>query len=246
MQWFKSGLVVAAAVIVAACQPGMDAGSFALTAPEDRTAAQAQEPKASEPEAGEATPPSTPDNVVALDSDSAEETRSVQSGEYFVEFRARRGYTYGHTVAVYGRIDAAGDMADVQVAGLTPGPENDPMSLVVGHVLPVSARTGYSDGDLDEDAVIARWRIPLTEEEYVSLAAYIDELRQNSTVWHATFYNCNAFAGDIARHLGLRQPPSWMLPGQFVNAMRLMNSAGDSRQPVKLAASPDMGTAAGN
>lgn len=213
-----AGLVALAA---AACQPGEGVGTLALTELGTEAVAHSGQAPGAEPRA-------TADRQPQAATVAAAPPQAGEAAQHFIEFRAREGYIYGHTVAIYGRLNEAGEMVDVQVAGLTPGPESDAGSFLAGHVLPVSADTGYAEGDLDEDAVLARWRIPLTEDQYERMAAFVAELREKSPVWHATIYNCNAFAGDIARHLGLRTPVYWMLPRDYINALRAMNRGTES------------------
>ena len=159
------------------------------------------------------------------------------AGQYFIEFRARYALSYGHTFLVHGRLNEKGEIGELSaknVAGFHPmgdGPE----FWTVGHVVPVPAETGPSDGDLEEQYVSARYRVLLTEEEYKRAAAYIREKQASSTPWHAVIYNCNAWVGDVARFIGLKAPDShWLFPADYINEIRRRNSqqvaakAGDS------------------
>ncbi len=139
---------------------------------------------------------------------------------YFIEFRARTALSYGHSFVVFGR--AGGRMTARNVAGLHPK-GNSPVTYVLGHVLPVPSETGASDGDLEVQYVTARFRVALSPRSYASLVPKIRALQANSPAWNAVVYNCNAFVGDIARLAGLRAPPPWMLPEDFINTMRELN-----------------------
>jgi hypothetical protein len=37
------------------------------------------------------------------------------------------------------------------------------------------------------------------------------------------FFNCNDLAVEVAREIGLRSPPSWMVPHAYVTVLRELN-----------------------
>jgi hypothetical protein len=140
-----------------------------------------------------------------------------------VEFRSRYAASYGHTFLAHGRLNAKGEIADSEVAGLHPATESS-VPWMIGHLVPVPSETGPSDGDLEDIYVSARWRIELNEADYAKLAEFIKERKANSPLWHAVWYNCNAWVADIARFMGLRTPGSTLLmPADFINGMRELN-----------------------
>jgi hypothetical protein len=142
---------------------------------------------------------------------------------YFIELRARAALTYGHTFAIYGRVDGRGKIISSKVIGLHPFSE-DSLPWTIGHVIPVPAETGASDGDMEDAYVIARFRILLNEAEYQKLLAYLKEHAANSPSWHAVFYNCNAFIGDVARFMGLSVPVfHWQMPQDYIDGIREAN-----------------------
>jgi hypothetical protein len=147
---------------------------------------------------------------------------SNKTSRYFIEFRSRYAYTYGHTFVVFGALDARGKMVNPQVAGLAPK-SDDPTVYMAGHVMPVASSTGWTDGDLEPEYMSAYWRVMLTEPEYRKAVANIRKLQAKSPVWHAYLYNCNAFVGDIARSMGYKAPFHWMLPQDYVTMLRKMN-----------------------
>jgi hypothetical protein len=160
------------------------------------------------------------------------------AGQYFIEFRSRYALSYGHTFLVHGRLNAKGEIGELSarnVAGFHPmgdGPE----FWTLGHVVPVPAETGPSDGDLEEEYVSARYRVLLSESEYKRAAAYIKEKQASSTPWHAVAYNCNAWVGDVVRFIGLKAPDShWLLPADYINEIRSLNSG---QQAVAKSAQP--------
>ncbi|MET0606730.1 MAG: hypothetical protein ABWZ80_09760 [Beijerinckiaceae bacterium] len=110
-----------------------------------------------------------------------------------------------------------------QVAGLHPKGEG-PQLWTVGHLMFVPAETGPSDGDLEDEYISARFRVLLTEAEYRDVAAFIEEKKRSSPLWHAALYNCNAFVRDIALHMGLQAPTdTLMYPPKYINALAAMN-----------------------
>jgi len=150
-----------------------------------------------------------------------------QAGQYFVEFRARSALSYGHTFLVHGRLSAKGEVGELSarnVAGFHPAGDG-PELWSVGHLVPVPAETGPSDGDLEEQYVTARYRVLLSEDQYKKVAEHIKRKQASSTPWHAALYNCNAWVGDVARFAGLKAPTSyWLFPADYINEMRRLNT----------------------
>jgi hypothetical protein len=158
---------------------------------------------------------------------------------HFIEFRSRAAASYGHTYVVFGRLNARGEIAEYKIAGLHPAGDRadcENCSLgawLLGHIVPVPAETGASDGDLEEQYVTARFRVLLTEAEYQKVAADIRQLQAKSPVWHAFLINCNAFGAEVAQTMGL-QTPFWVqYPEDFINTLREMNGGGPPPKPLK-------------
>jgi hypothetical protein len=151
------------------------------------------------------------------------EAASQKSERYFIEFRSRYALSYGHTYAVFGRVDRAGKMIDPQVAGLHPASDSA-VPYVLGHIVPVPAETGWSDGDLEEQYRSASWRVMLTRAEYDKVVTYIRKLQARSHLWNATVMNCNGFVAEIARSMGYRTPAIQLRPQQFITDLREMNT----------------------
>jgi hypothetical protein len=151
-------------------------------------------------------------------------TRSEQSAHpgrpYFIEFRARSAYNYGHTFVVHGRVGEP--LTRKSVVGLHPAGDAGPW--MIGHLIPVPSETGWSDGDIGyNDAYItAKYRVYLTEAEYRILVSKMRQMQASSPVWHAALYNCNAFTGDIAKFLGMQTPFHWHVPKDYINGIKQM------------------------
>lgn len=144
------------------------------------------------------------------------------AGQYYVEFRARYAWDYGHTYVVFGRVGEA--PTKKSVAGLSPVGD-DATAWVIGHYVPVPAETGWTDGDLEDKYVSARYRVLMSKDQYDRVTAYIRELQGRSHTWSAELYNCNAFVADIAQFMGLKVPSSTLIyPKVFVTNMRKINT----------------------
>lgn len=148
----------------------------------------------------------------------------VPGKPYFVEFRSRTAASYGHTFVFHGTLGSGKGFANFKVAGLHPKGD-DPAVYIQGHWAPVEAETGVSYGDLDEQYLTARFCVALTQAEYNRAAAYIRHLQATTKTWHAPTYNCNSFAADIAKHIGLDTPnPNAYLPETFIKRLAEDNS----------------------
>ncbi len=142
---------------------------------------------------------------------------------YFVEFRSRTAVSYGHTFVFYGRLGEGNRFASYKVAGLHPKGD-DPNVYLQGMMVPVPSETGVSWGDQDEQYLTARFCVPLNEAEFRRVEAAIRDLQRTKTTWHATTYNCNSFAADIAKAANLDPPnPNMYLPAQFIKRMADIN-----------------------
>lgn len=165
-----------------------------------------------------------------------------QAGQYFVEFRARSALSYGHTFLVHGRLNGKGEVGELSarnVAGFHPAGDG-PELWSVGHLVPVPAETGPSDGDLEEEYVTARYRVLLSEDQYKKVAAHIKEKQASPRPWHAALYNCNAWVGDVARFAGLRAPSNHLLfPADYINEIQRLNTG---QQVVSTSESPTVTT----
>jgi hypothetical protein len=143
---------------------------------------------------------------------------------YFVEFRSRTAASYGHTFVFHGTLGSGKGFGSFKVAGLHPKGD-DPATYIQGHWAPVEAETGVSYGDLDEQYMTARFCVALTKAEYDRAASYIRHLQATTKTWHAPTYNCNSFAADIAKHMGLDTPnPNAYLPETFIKRLAEDNS----------------------
>lgn len=143
---------------------------------------------------------------------------------HFIEFRSRLSYAYGHTYMIFGRLDEHGEIIERDGAGLSPLARSA-IPFILGHVIPVGSETTTSVDELNNDEnVSARWRILLTEAEFVAVEGHIRELQQESIIWHAALSNCNAFAARVASFMGYGSAFVWLPPTAFINSTRSMNA----------------------
>jgi hypothetical protein len=141
-------------------------------------------------------------------------------GPYFVEFRARGGGVLGHTYVLYGRIDQRGRAIDVTHAGLNPRDDYNDKPILAVALVPGSVTYKAEDPKKPTTAV---YRRRLNAGQYAHLHATVHRLKATERAWHMTFYNCNDFAAQVAREMGMVAPFTWALPGTFVSNMRAIN-----------------------
>jgi hypothetical protein len=151
----------------------------------------------------------------------------LAKGPYYVDFRARTAASWGHAFVWYGKTSER----VVEVAGLTPA--GDTLAYVLGHLTWVPSETGASYGDLDPEYLTASYRVYLSEPDAKRVFAYIKKLQASSPVWNAETTNCTGFIGSIADFMGLKVPPRWQRPENFVSSLKEMNGG---RQMVRLSA----------
>ena len=156
------------------------------------------------------------------DTASAKLAAAGVGGQYFFEFRARYAWDYGHTFIVHGRVGEP--LTKASVAGLSPVGD-DATAWVVGHYVPVPAETGWTDGDLEDNYISARYRVYMDKAQYDRVMVFVRHLQASKHVWSAELYNCNAFVSDIAQYMGLRVPKSTLIyPKVFINNLRQINT----------------------
>ena len=144
---------------------------------------------------------------------------------YFIEFRSRSALSYGHAFLVHGKLNAQGQVGQVtkeQVEGLHPATESS-IPWTIGHVVPVPAEHGFSDGDIEDEYITARYRVLLTEAEYRDVTSFMADLRKRTPVWHAVLYNCASYIGDIAKHMGLKVGSPLQFPDEYITELAALN-----------------------
>jgi hypothetical protein len=137
----------------------------------------------------------------------------------FVDFHARSGPDLvGHAFIVYGTLDADGRIASSRVTGFY----TDEPSYFKGLVVPLPGFVGSERDDFTEKSAVV-YRRTLTASQLRELQAGVARLKAASHKWHMIFFNCNDFVGEIAELVGLRRPPSLMLPVAYVAMLGTMN-----------------------
>lgn len=163
--------------------------------------------------------------------------RELSGRPYFIEFRARNAAQYGHTFVLYGRVGTKGTIAGFHPAGDSSDCVNcSALPWIIGHIIPVPAETGASDGDNEPELYLtARYRVMLTAAEYKIVVAHIKSKQANSKMWQALFNNCNQFAAGIAEFMDLQTPSTWNPSRLFVEGLTDLNGG----KPLKSAKLPD-------
>ncbi len=144
---------------------------------------------------------------------------------YYVEFRSRSAASYGHTFASVGKLDSGDRIETSEIVGLHPATESV-LPWLIGHVVPVMSETGASDGDKEEIYWTARYRVRMNQQRYDEFMTKVRALQASSPAWHAVFYNCNAFIGDVAKLLDLKAPGNSLLfPKEYIEELATLNGA---------------------
>jgi hypothetical protein len=165
---------------------------------------------------------------------------------YFAEFRARNAASYGHMYVMYGEVNDRHEIVKSDIAGFFPaGDARDCVNCsvyywTIGHVLPVPSEIGASDGDLEEQYVLARFRVWIDADQYRGLIAYIKERKAHKGPWNAFFANCVTFGRDVAAFLKVKMPPLVafspsvvMYPQTLVESMREANGVRHEQAPLR-------------
>jgi hypothetical protein len=173
------------------------------------------------------------------------------SHRFFVEFRARNAASYGHMYVMYGEVNARHEVIRSEIAGFFPAGDSrtcvncSVYNWTIGHVIPVASEIGASDGDLEEQYVLARYRVWIDAAQYNRLVAYINERKAHLGLWHAFFNNCVTFGRDVAVFLNLKIPPLMriapsvvMYPQDVVEWIRDANGGEKDQGPLKDAPGP--------
>ncbi len=165
---------------------------------------------------------------------------------YFVEFRARNAASYGHMYVMFGEVNDRHEVIRSEIAGFFPAGDSKKCEncsvyyWTMGHVVPVPAEIGTSDGDLEEQYVLARYRVWLDANQYHRLVAYIRQRKTHLGPWHAFLNNCVTFGRDVAVFLNMKVPvlmaisPSVvMYPKDVVEWLRDANGGEKNQGPLK-------------
>jgi hypothetical protein len=187
---------------------------------------------------------------LGVSNDSAEASRPSNkyspSHRFFVEFRARNAASYGHMYVMYGEVNDRHEVIRSEIAGFFPAGDSrtcencSVYNWTIGHVIPVASEIGASDGDLEEQYVLARYRVWIDAAQYKRLVAYIKQRKAHLGPWHAFLNNCVTFGRDVAVFLNMKVPvlmaisPSVvMYPKDVVEWLRDANDGEKDQGPLK-------------
>ncbi len=153
---------------------------------------------------------------------------------HFIEFRARSALSYGHASVVFGELNRKGKLPidkkgvlmpdGIEISGLHPATQSS-VPWSVGHLVPVPAETGPSDGDFEEAYVTARYRVDLTKQEFREVVAIVHQHKETNKLWYAplTAANCLGYIGGIAKDMGLKVPLLPHFPKEYVENLAELN-----------------------
>jgi len=140
---------------------------------------------------------------------------------YYVEFRARESdIGIGHTYLVYGTRGADGKPIAHNVVGFYPA------GGYVGLLVTVVAIPGVV-GKADDDERLPDvnvYRRNLTAEDYEHLAQFIAQKQATTQLFNVFTNNCNDFAAEVAKAIGLKVPSDrFERPESFIAELSDMN-----------------------
>lgn len=142
---------------------------------------------------------------------------------YYVEFHSRASIISGHTYLVYGSQDEQGKEKEHNVAGFYP------VGGIFGLLGGMVAAPGRVDKTFFDEKLpdMNSYRRNITAAQYQKLTDYISAEQSKTKVWNMFVNNCNDFAADAARAIGLKAPSGRFLPpALFVKNLGEINSAG--------------------
>ena len=145
---------------------------------------------------------------------------AAAASRYVVEFRARAGGVFGHTYVAYGLTDRDGRLRRPHYAGFYPSGVLSQTALLAIFVTP--AKVGSEPWDKTKRTEMV-YRRALSARDYARLVRDVDDLRRIRPFWHLILYNCNSFAADVARWMGLRVPSTLQVPKDFVQQLYVLN-----------------------
>ena len=183
-------------------------------------------------------------SIVALAIAALLPAAAMAASHYVVEFRARDGGVFGHTYVAYGLTDRDGRLRRPHYAGFYPSGMLSRTALLA--VLVTPAKVGSEPWDKTKRTEMV-YRRALSPRDYARLVREVDDLRRIRPFWHLILYNCNSFAADVARWMGMRVPSTLQVPKDFVQQLYVLNRrdrAGTAyaavRAPARVVEGPDM------
>ncbi len=155
---------------------------------------------------------------------------------YFVEFRARGGTPTGHTYVLTGYRTGNGKTRYNRHYGFFAPPG---LTYPLG-LLAAPAVVGKSWLDERIPSTV-RYRRYVSRGTYLRVIAYLERKRKNPPPFGLFLYNCNDFAGDVARIAGLRKPKNNLAPSEsYVRALRKINGGAPAERKTAGKGAPAM------
>jgi len=159
--------------------------------------------------------------AVERNGDPANHAPAKQATPYYIEFRAARIGTYGHSYVAYGRLNARGEPANHHYTDRHPIGNYALMAL--GHVLPVPANAKW-DPEVLTLPISSSYRHKLTAAQYQNLVKAVKRAEaEKAPTWNALTNNCNHYVASLARAAGLKAPYNLQLSWEFVPTLRELN-----------------------
>ena len=170
-------------------------------------------------------PDIAPAGAKASATEAPPRTVDVAKTPYYIEFHSRPSIISGHTYIVYGALDENGTPREHIVTGFYP------MGGIFGLLGGMVAAPGRIDKTYLDEKIpdMNAYRKNITAEQYQRLTAYVDSEKGKTKVWNMFVNNCNDFAADAAKAIGLKVPEGrFMPPALFIMTLSDMNAASSS------------------
>lgn len=145
--------------------------------------------------------------------------RNTPGDTHYIEFRVRTSPSLpsGHMHVVYGELDGKMVPKTFNYVGLLP--KGSIFGLYAGIFVPVSINGELAPSALDCTFKPSQaFRMSISAEKYAEVLDRIEAFRTNTPQWRMLSYNCNHFAADIGKVVGLK-PVQGRRSNQFLSML---------------------------
>lgn len=152
---------------------------------------------------------------------------------YYMEMRLRHTplLPVGHTYIAYGRLSELGQPLDEHVIMLSPIGGYGGAALASAVPMPGVLKPVTDDCKIKP---IAAYRVSLSAQDYEKLLLRIRKANKEKPAYALFAYNCNHFASDIAKSVGILPPKNAYVPAlQYIYGVIEANEGYDPRKVVR-------------
>ena len=145
--------------------------------------------------------------------------RNTPGDTHYIEFRVRTSPSLpsGHMHVVYGELNGEMEPKTFNYVGLLP--QGSIFGLYAGIFVPVSINGQLEPSSLDCAFKPSQaFRMSISADEYSAVLDRVEAFRKNTPQWRMLSYNCNHFAADIGKVVGLK-PVQGRRSNQFLSML---------------------------